>query len=88
MAQIQLMGRAGLGFCQKIGQSGIFLVRVVFQIPKWRQAWPLLVEQLYRVGVLSLVIVLLSAIFIGVSILFIFSKQAFPKEDEIVVQKF
>lgn len=65
MAQIQLMGRAGLGFCQKIGQSGIFLVRVVFQIPKWRQAWPLLVEQLYRVGVLSLVIVLLSAIFIG-----------------------
>lgn len=65
IAQIQTMGRAGLNFCQKIGQSGIFVVRVVFQVPRWRQAWPLLAEQLYRVGVLSLVIVLLSAMFIG-----------------------
>jgi len=65
ITQIQSLGRIGLDFCQRVGQSGIFLLRVVFQIPKWRQAWSLLAEQIYRVGILSLVIILLSAVFIG-----------------------
>lgn len=65
ITQIQQWGRAGIYFCERVGRSGLFLVSVIVQPPRWRQAWTLLIEQLYRVGVLSLVIVLLSAMFIG-----------------------
>lgn len=65
MTQIQTLGRVGIDFCQRVGRSGIFMLRVISQRPRWRQVWPLLVEQLYRVGILSLVIILLSAMFIG-----------------------
>lgn len=63
--QLERMGGWGLIFCQKVGLSGLFLLRVLLQKPKWRQLWPLLSVQLFRVGILSLLIILLSAIFIG-----------------------
>lgn len=65
MMMIQSLGRIGLMFCGNVGRSGLFLFATIFRQPKWRQAWGLLAIQLYRVGVLSLVIILLSAIFIG-----------------------
>ncbi len=65
---IQTFGRYGIDFCNHVGQSGIFLVATIFRRPKYRQVWPLLSVQLYRVGVLSLVIILLSALFIGMVI--------------------
>ncbi len=65
MGGIRSLGRTGIVFCGHVGRSGIFLFRTVFRRPKWRQAWPLLSLQLYRVGVLSLPIILLSALFIG-----------------------
>lgn len=64
-AYLQLLGREGLLFLYQVGRSGLFLVDAVLQQPRWRQAWPLLCMQLYRVGVLSLVVILLSALFIG-----------------------
>jgi len=65
MGAIARLGRMGIVTCQNIGQSGVFLARVVMQPPKWRQLFSLGSEQIYRVGVLSLIIVLLSALFIG-----------------------
>ena len=65
MAQIQSLGRVGLDFCHRVGRSGLFLLEVVLQPPKWRQAWPMFAQQMYRVGILSLPIILLSALFIG-----------------------
>lgn len=65
IAAIQSMGRVGIVFCENVGRSGVFLIATIFQKPKWRQAWALLSAQLYHVGVLSLVIILLSALFIG-----------------------
>jgi phospholipid/cholesterol/gamma-HCH transport system permease protein len=62
---IRAVGRNGLGFCHRVGKAGIFLVQTVASRPKWSQAWPLLSKQLYQVGVLSLVIIVLSAMFIG-----------------------
>jgi phospholipid/cholesterol/gamma-HCH transport system permease protein len=62
---IQNLGRTSIVFCENVGRSGLFLLAVIFRHPKWRQAWELLSMQLYRVGVLSLVIILLSALFIG-----------------------
>lgn len=65
ISAIQSLGRMGIEFCDHVGRSGIFLLQTIFRQPKWRQAWPLLSIQLYRVGVLSLAIILLSALFIG-----------------------
>lgn len=65
IAVIQNLGRRGIHFCERVGSSGLFLLRVLGQPIRWQQGLKLLVEQLYRVGVLSLVIVLLSALFIG-----------------------
>lgn len=62
---IQTLGRCGLEFCERVGKSGLFLLQVLMQRPRWQQVGFLLTEQLYRVGVLSLAIVLLSALFIG-----------------------
>ena len=65
ITQIANMGRSGLHFCKHVGRSGLFLLNTLLQKPKWTQAWPLLSTQLYRVGILSLPIILLSAVFIG-----------------------
>src|SRR3990167_477722 len=62
---IALLGRQGINFCIRVGRSGLFLLRTLCQPPKWSQVWPLLSQQLYRVGILSLPIILLSAVFIG-----------------------
>lgn len=63
--QIQLLGRSGLEFSQRLGLSGIFLFRVLVRGPRVRKSFPLLVNQLYVVGVLSLIIIMLSGLFIG-----------------------
>lgn len=65
ISTVQGLGRVGVLFCQNLGRSGIFLLTTIVQKPKWRQAWGLVSIQLYRVGVLSLAIILLSALFIG-----------------------
>lgn len=62
---IARVGRIGLTFCERVGQSGFFLGRVLLQRLRWRVGFVLLFDQIYRVGVLSLVIILLSALFIG-----------------------
>src|SRR3989338_8686806 len=62
---ITQLGKIGIHFCTRVGRSGLFLFSTLFQRPKWRQAWPLLSVQLFRVGILSLPIILLSALFIG-----------------------
>lgn len=62
---LEQLGFAGIQFCVRLGQSGLFLIRSILSPPKFRQAWSLIANQIYRVGVLSLVIVLLSGVFIG-----------------------
>ncbi len=65
MNPLQRLGQKGIHFTQQLGLSGIFLFRTCFRRPRWGQVWPLFSIQLYKVGVLSLVIILLSALFIG-----------------------
>lgn len=65
VARVSALGRIGWEFCQRIGQSGFFLSSVLIRKPKFSQLVELFSEQLYRVGVLSLVIIIMSAMFIG-----------------------
>lgn len=62
---VEILGRAGLVFCQRVGLSGIFLLRTIFRWPRVIRLFPLVVEQVYNVGVLSVVIIAVSSLFIG-----------------------
>lgn len=59
------IGAAALLFLSQLGKSGLFIGSVLCLWPKWRQIGSLLPIQIYRIGVLSLLIVLLSGLFIG-----------------------
>jgi len=62
---ISQLGNAGINFCRRLGESGVFLVSSIPRLPKIPKAFSLTVEQIYSVGVLSLVIIVVSALFIG-----------------------
>jgi len=65
LSSVQRLGRAGLSFCSVLGRSGVFLTRTLLRRPRIIKSFPLLIEQLFSVGVLSLLIIALSALFIG-----------------------
>lgn len=63
--KIQALGRIGLDYCVDLGRAGVFLTQVLVCKPRLRRSFPLLVEQLYASGVLSILIIVISALFIG-----------------------
>lgn len=65
---IQRLGQKTIRFISEIGQSGIFLFRTLVRNPRLLKLFPLFIEQLYFVGVLSLVIIIVSGVFIGMVI--------------------
>jgi len=65
MKLINNLGGFGLKFCERLGSSGLFLIQTIPRIPKTKQIWRLINEQIFAVGVLSLVIIVVSGLFIG-----------------------
>lgn len=65
LSVIQIIGRYSIHQCQQIGRSGIFLTRVLIRRPRPAKTIPLIIHELYNLGVLSLVIIVLSGLFIG-----------------------
>ncbi|MGB4342928.1 MAG: lipid asymmetry maintenance ABC transporter permease subunit MlaE [Moraxellaceae bacterium] len=65
MQHIQRLGATALEVVQKIGAAGVFLYQALVAVPDLRTGFPLLVKQLYAVGVLSLIIIMVSGLFIG-----------------------
>ncbi len=59
------LGRQGINTCASFGRAGLMLFHALFGIPRFRKHAHLLVKQLYSVGVLSLLIVIVSGLFIG-----------------------
>ncbi|MEH6651487.1 MAG: lipid asymmetry maintenance ABC transporter permease subunit MlaE [Motiliproteus sp.] len=62
---IAAMGRDVLARLMALGNAGIFLFHSIVAIPVPRTGFPLLIRQLYSVGVLSLIIIIVSGLFIG-----------------------
>ncbi len=62
---IASLGRSCILWIQKSGESLIFLLGVLFRKPRLLDTFPLLIQQLFRVGVLSVMIILVSGLFIG-----------------------
>lgn len=65
IAYIQALGRFGVEILQHYGKAGILLFRVVFYPPNFRKGFPLVLQQVYAEGVLSLLIIIVSGLFIG-----------------------
>lgn len=62
---IERLGARGISFTQGLGRSFIFLFNVIFRRPKFLKLFPLFISQLYFVGVLSFIIIVVSGLFIG-----------------------
>lgn len=62
---LRRVGAKGVSFLDTFGASGMFLFQSLFALPNVKSSFPLLVRQIYAVGVLSLVIIMVSGLFIG-----------------------
>lgn len=63
--QIALVGRLGIDNLRALGKAGILLWQTIFYLPNIRKGFPLLIQQIYAEGVLSLLIIIVSSLFIG-----------------------
>jgi phospholipid/cholesterol/gamma-HCH transport system permease protein len=59
------MGRAGLGFFERLGRGHLFLMYTLAGIPGMLLRPRLVLAQLFSVGVLTLLIILVSGLFVG-----------------------
>lgn len=62
IAQTGAVGRTSV---QRLGQAGIFLCRLLFRVPHLKKIAPSVWHQLYSVGVLSGIVIVVSGLFIG-----------------------
>lgn len=62
---IRRLGAIALNRLESLGSAGVFLWQTLVAMPQPRTSFPLLVKQLYSVGVLSLAIIIVSGLFIG-----------------------
>jgi phospholipid/cholesterol/gamma-HCH transport system permease protein len=65
MNQFVLLGEWGISNIQQFGKAGILLYRALCNRPCFSKGFPLVVQQVYAEGVLSLLIIIVSSLFIG-----------------------
>jgi len=63
--QLTKLGRKVLGRISALGRAMLMLGSALLHVPNLRKGFPLLINQLYSVGVLSLIIIVVSGTFIG-----------------------
>lgn len=65
LGQVRQIGNWGLNYCANLGKATIFLSHVLLRNPRFLRFFPLLIDELCVIGVLSLSIIVVSALFIG-----------------------
>jgi phospholipid/cholesterol/gamma-HCH transport system permease protein len=60
-----LIGHWGIENLRELGRAGILLQRAIFTPPKIGKGFSLVIQQIYAEGVLSLLIIVVSSLFIG-----------------------
>ncbi|MBA6355300.1 lipid asymmetry maintenance ABC transporter permease subunit MlaE [Colwellia sp. BRX8-3] len=68
MNSLQSLGHNIITTITGLGRAIVLLLSALLHVPNVRKGFPLLVQQLYSVGVLSLMIVVVSGLFIGMVI--------------------
>ena len=62
---LQQLGRVGLGFFERLGRGHLFLMYTLAGVPGLLLRPRLVIAQLFSVGVLTLLIILVSGVFVG-----------------------
>lgn len=62
---LAILGNWGIENLREFGKTGILMYRVLFFPPNLRKGFPLVIQQIYTEGVLSLPIIVVSSLFIG-----------------------
>jgi phospholipid/cholesterol/gamma-HCH transport system permease protein len=65
MNRLALVGAWGIDNLRDLGKAGLIFFRILFYPPNFRKGFPLVVQQIYVEGVLSLSIIIVSSLFIG-----------------------
>lgn len=65
ISHVTSLGEWGLQRLQRLGKAGVLLYDVLFAVPNPRKGFPLLMQQIYSEGFLSLLIIVVSSLFIG-----------------------
>jgi len=65
IAVLQRLGQGGLQFFERLGRGHIFLIYVLLGVPALVPRLRLVIAQIYSVGVLSLLIIVVSGAFVG-----------------------
>jgi phospholipid/cholesterol/gamma-HCH transport system permease protein len=65
MDWLQQLGRYGLGIFERLGRGNLFLLRTLVGLPGLLARPRLVLAQIHSVGVLSLVIIVVSGLFVG-----------------------
>ncbi len=63
--KLEFIGAQTIDKCQDLGRAGVFLLRLIFSKPKSKNFISAHKDQIYLVGVLSCLIIVVSALFIG-----------------------
>lgn len=63
--QVALLGRWGIDNLRQFGKAGLLFFQILFYPPNVKKGFPLVVQQIYSEGVLSLLIIVVSSLFIG-----------------------
>ncbi|TRX52774.1 lipid asymmetry maintenance ABC transporter permease subunit MlaE [Thalassomonas sp. M1454] len=63
--KIQWLGRTTINIIAGLGRAALVLGSAISHIPNIRKGMPLFIQQVYSVGVLSLIIIMVSGTFIG-----------------------
>jgi phospholipid/cholesterol/gamma-HCH transport system permease protein len=59
------LGRFGTGFFERLGRGSLFLLRTLASLPSLLPRPGLLIQQMYSVGVLTIVIIVVAGLFVG-----------------------
>jgi len=65
LSAVSGLGSYGIENLRQFGRAGILLFRSIVRPPNFRTGFPLLIQQIYAEGFLSLLIIVVSSLFIG-----------------------
>ncbi len=65
MLLVRRLGRSALDFFARLGRGHLLLAQIIMALPETLIRYRLVVQQLYAVGVLSILIILVSGFFVG-----------------------
>ena len=65
IAWLRQSGHNGLTLTMNLGRAGLFIYRTLIRRPRFMKSFPLVLQEIYSVGVLSLLITAVSGLFIG-----------------------